>query len=54
MNNTSNVRLPEWMWETAKDTAHLKELIRAYINVRYPGYTVLKVRNRIAVCEINR
>jgi hypothetical protein len=54
MLNKSNVRLPEWIWEAAESKEHLKNLIRAYINKRYPGYRVIKVKGRIAVCEISR
>ncbi|MCG5104409.1 hypothetical protein [Oceanobacillus alkalisoli] len=54
MYNKSNVRLPEWIWETADNTDHLKDLIRAYVDKRYPGYRVVKVKGRIAICDIGR
>lgn len=54
MHNQSNVVLPDKLWETAKDTDHLKDLIRDYINKHYPGYRVLKVKGRIAICDIGR
>jgi hypothetical protein len=54
MHSLPNVRLPDWMWEAAKDNEHLKDLIRAYINKCYPGYRVIKVKGRMAICEINR
>jgi hypothetical protein len=53
MHNISNVRLPEWIWETAQNEAELKRLVIKYM-WRYPGYRVLKVKGRFAVCEIDR
>ncbi|GAA0415308.1 hypothetical protein GCM10008934_02810 [Virgibacillus salarius] len=53
MHNKSNVRLPEHLWETAQDQEELKQLILQYME-RYEGYTVLKVKGRFAICEINR
>ncbi|SHH74897.1 hypothetical protein SAMN05421807_112132 [Virgibacillus chiguensis] len=53
MHNISNVRLPEWIWETAQNEADLKRLVIKYM-WRYPGYRVLKVKGRFAVCEIER
>ncbi len=56
MYNKSNVVLPSWIFEQgeATDTEQLKELIRAYISMKYPGYRVLKVKGRIAICDIGR
>lgn len=54
MHNQSNVRLPEWMFETARDKEHLTQLIVAYINKLYPGYRIIKVRGRFAVCDVGR
>lgn len=51
--NTTNVLLPAWIWEEAQNKEHLKQLIVEYMK-RYPGYRVLKVKNRFAVCEIPR
>lgn len=54
MHNLSNVLLPEWIFTQAGDDKNeLKRLIVQYIK-RYPGYTILKVKGRFAVCEINR
>lgn len=52
MHNQSNVRLPEWIWETAQNERELKRLILEYIKPRYPGYEVQQVRGRIAICQI--
>lgn len=54
MHNQSNVRLPEWIWESAQDKEQLKQLVLEYIRKAYPDYTVLKVKGRFAVCEIPR
>lgn len=53
MHNQSNVRLPEWIFEQAQDKEEIKSRVLNYMR-RYPGYTVLKVKGRYAVCEINR
>lgn len=53
MLNQSNVLLPAWIFEQAKDVDHLKELVLDYMK-RYPGYRVLKVKGKFAVCEIPR
>ncbi|MEN2765804.1 hypothetical protein [Ornithinibacillus xuwenensis] len=52
-NNISHVKLPEWIWEQARDQEHMKQLVLKYMQ-RYPGYTIKKVKGRFAVCEINR
>lgn len=54
MHNQSNVRLPEKFWEEARNKEHLTQLIVAYINKLYPGYRVIKVRGRFAVCDVGR
>ncbi len=53
MHNQSNVRLPEWIFEQAQDKEEIKSLVLNYMR-RYPGYTVLKVKGKFAICEINR
>ncbi|WP_019377698.1 hypothetical protein [Virgibacillus halodenitrificans] len=54
MHNESKVRLPEKFWEQAQDQQELKQMIIDYLRVGYPGYTVRKVKGRIAICEISR
>lgn len=54
MHNKSNVRLPEHIWETAQSKEELKQLIIRYVKKRYPGYIILEVKGRFAVCEIAR
>lgn len=49
-SNHTNVLLPAWIWEEAKDKQHLKKLVLEYMQ-RYPEYTVKKVKDRFAVCE---
>jgi len=53
MYDKTNVRLPEWIWEQAQDKEELKQLIVNYMK-RYPNYTILKVKGKFAVCQINR
>lgn len=53
MLNQSKVLLPAWIFEQAKDTNHLKQMVLDYMK-RYPGYRVLKVKGRLAICEIPR
>ncbi|GGB61417.1 hypothetical protein GCM10011409_43340 [Lentibacillus populi] len=53
MHNKSNVRLPESLWELSKNEQELKQRILNYMR-RYPGYTVLEVKGRFAICEIPR
>ena len=53
-SNESKVLLPRWIWERAQDTKHFKQLVLEYIEPRYPGYVVKKVKGRFAVCEIPR
>lgn len=53
MHNKSNVLLPNWIWDKAHDKQELQQLIIKYMK-RYPGYTILKVKGRFAVCEITR
>lgn len=53
MFNITNVRLPDWIWEKAKNEEHLKELVLQYMQ-RYPDYTLIEIKGRFAVCEINR
>lgn len=54
MQNLSNVRLPSWIWEVATTKEELANLISAYVSKRYPGYRILKVKGKFAVCEIPR
>lgn len=53
MYNKSNILLPAWIWEQAKNQEELKKLVLEYMK-RYPGYTILKVKGNFAVCEIHR
>lgn len=53
MNNKSNVRLPNHLWEIAQNEQELKQLVLEYMR-RYPGYAVKKVKGRFAICEIPR
>ncbi len=53
MQNKSNVRLPDWIWEQSKNEDELKRHILQYMQ-RYPGYVVKKVKGRIAICDIGR
>jgi len=53
MYDKINVRLPEWIWEQAQDKEHLKQLVIQYMR-KYPDYTILKVKGKFAVCQINR
>ncbi|WP_433956959.1 hypothetical protein [Cytobacillus horneckiae] len=54
MNNQTNVVLPAKLWEEAKSKEHLKQLVLEYMK-KYPDYyTVKRIKNQIAVCEINR
>lgn len=46
----TNVVLPAWVWEEAKDKDHLKKLVLQYMR-RYPNYVVKSVKDRMAVCE---
>jgi hypothetical protein len=43
------VLLPEWIFETAKDKAHLEQLVLKYMTV-YPHYSVKVIKNRFAHC----
>ncbi|WP_200411332.1 hypothetical protein [Virgibacillus salexigens] len=52
-SNQTKVLLPAWIFEQAQDKEEIKRLVLDYMQ-RYPGYTVLKVTGRFAVCEINR
>jgi len=52
MHNKTNVLLPEWIWEEAKDKEHLKKLVLQYMR-RYPDYTIKGVKNRMAICIRN-
>ncbi|GGP17170.1 hypothetical protein GCM10011346_52030 [Oceanobacillus neutriphilus] len=54
MHNRSNVRLPEHIWETTQSQDELKQLIIRYVKKCYPGYTILEVKGRFAICEIPR
>lgn len=54
MFNESKVLLPEWIWERAQNQEQLIELALKYIEPRYPGYVVRKIKGRFAVCEIPR
>ncbi|MCF3942176.1 hypothetical protein [Oceanobacillus alkalisoli] len=53
MHNQSKVRLPESIWELSKNEQELKQRILHYMR-HYPGYTVLRVEGRIAICDIGR
>jgi hypothetical protein len=46
----TNVLLPAWIFEQAKDKEHLKKLVLEYMQ-RYPDYVVKSVKNKFAVCE---
>lgn len=52
-NNTVRVVLPDWIWEQSKNETEIKKHILQYMQ-RYPDYTILKVKGRHAICEINR
>jgi len=52
INQTTNVLLPAWCWEKAKNNDEVKKNVLKYINPkRYPGYRVLKVSKGFAICE---
>ncbi len=53
MHNKSNVLLPTWIFERAQDTNERNQLIDKYMQ-RYPGYIILEVKGRFAICEIPR
>ncbi len=54
MNNQTKVCLPAWIFEQAQgDKDEIKRLVLEYMK-RYEGYRVIKVRNRLAICETNR
>jgi hypothetical protein len=46
----TNVFLPEWIWEKARDEEELKALVLEYMK-RYPTYTVKSIKNHMAICE---
>lgn len=46
----TNVLLPDWIFDQAKDKKQLKRLVLDYMK-RYPDYTVKKIKNRMAECE---
>ena len=48
-NFKTNVVLPEWVFNQAKDTEHLKQLVLQYMK-KYPEYKVKAVKNGMAVC----
>ena len=52
INNKTNVLLPAWIWEEAKDKEHIKQLVLQYMQKSYPNYTVKSVKNGFAVCEM--
>lgn len=47
----TNILLPAWIWEEAKDKDHLKKLVLKYMKKSYPDYTVKVVKNSFAICE---
>lgn len=49
-NFRTNVVLPDWIFEQARDTEHLKQLVLEYMK-RYPDYVVKSVKDRMAICE---
>lgn len=52
--NITNVRLPDWIFDKAKDNKQLeKELVMQYMQ-RYPDYTLIEIKGRFAVCEFPR
>ncbi|MED2940683.1 hypothetical protein [Cytobacillus horneckiae] len=51
MNNQTNVVLPAWIFEQAKDKEELKRLVVAFIKPRYEGYTIKKITKDFAVCD---
>lgn len=54
MHNQVNVRLPDWIFDQAADDKNkLKQLIVEYMK-RYPAYTILRVKDRFAVCDMGR
>lgn len=53
MHNKSNVLLPAWVFEQAQDKNQQRQLIKQYMK-RYPGYTILEVKGRFAICDIAR
>lgn len=53
MHNKTNVLLPAWIFEQAQDKQELTRLIKQYMK-RYKGYTIVKVKGKFAICEIQR
>ena len=53
-NNTSKVLLPNRFWEQSKSEDDLKRHILRYMQKNYPYYKVLKVKGKVAICEIDR
>jgi len=49
MEFKTNVLLPSWIFEQAKDNDHFKKLVLSYMK-RYPDYVVRSVKNGMAVC----
>ncbi|MEH7342724.1 hypothetical protein V7122_02370 [Bacillus sp. JJ1532] len=49
INFKTNVLLPAWIFEQAKDKDHLKKLVLEYMK-KYPDYTIKSIKNGMAVC----
>lgn len=49
-NVPSKVLLPESIFNQAKDTEQLKQLVLQYMK-RYPDYRVTKIKDGFAICE---
>ena len=46
----SNVLLPRWIWEEARDKQQFKQFVLQYIRKNYPHYKVIKINGHFAVC----
>jgi len=46
------VLLPAWMFEQAKDKQELQQMITDYMRVRYPDYSIVRVKDGYAMCRI--
>jgi hypothetical protein len=54
MHNQTKVLLPAWIFEQAQDEKELKRFVLKYMNKSYPGYRILKVKGKFAICDISR
>lgn len=54
MHNTTKVLLPAWIFKQAgDDKQELRRLIVKYME-RYPDYTIIRVKDGFAVCDMGR